>query len=1000
MLVTINGTDFSSATKVEIGGALCSPVTVLSATQVTCITAASSAGVSNVKVYINDQISGTGSNLFTYKSPPIVNTVTPSSGALAGGTTITLSGSGFESNSIVKIGSFNCLGVNVLSSTSLTCITPVNSPGIVSVNVIDQYNFTRIKSNAFTYQVAPIVTSVSPSESGLGGGRSITITGTGFLPGAAATVGGNPCANALVFDANTLVCDNPISLTSGLKPVTVTNADNQSGTKIYGFKYNLTPVITTVYPEVGTPTGNTAITITGSNFNTGAILKIDGSVCSNAVLVNSTTMTCTTSAHAAGSVNVSITNTDTGVGTLTNGFTFQNSPTITSVTPPAGSLSGGTTLTINGTGFSAGATVVVGGVNCGSVTKVSSAQITCVTGARAAGLVSMTVTNADSQARTFSNAYTYQPGPTLSSISPVEGLRTGGTALTLTGTNFLSGATVSIGGTACASVVVVNATTITCNSPVHSGGAKDVVVTNTDTQISTLTNGYFYFYVLSGTLTYDSVPTGTNGLNFENTTQKPVRNVIVELIEDSGGTVVDSLSSSDTGSYSFVIPSSVTNVHLRVWAAMTTPDYKIVDNTNSQAEYAYVSNSVTMNIDTVKNINMSSGWTGTNSAGSYTGTRYAAPFSIIDTLYSTVKKIKDVRPAITFPPLKVNWSVNNTNVYGDRTIGQVGWKFYDPAVDEIFILGADGVDTDEYDTHILVHEWGHYFENHLSKSNSMGGSHSLGESKDIGLSFGEGWGNALSAIVLDPDPLYVDSMGLRSQGGFNINIATVSDPSKGWFSEVSVMQILYYLYDSNVRTGDNLSLGLGPIVDVLTGYQKTTPALTSIFSFIYGLKQSLPAQAANIDTLLATKNISSVTDPYGSSETHNGGWSYNLPIHNSLTMGGSSVAVKLVGNVTGDPSLTAVNSIFNARLFYTTATTTSTQINVSTSDSFQMMVYVNGVNTYYQSEDRTTAAPIGPFAYTFTTVPGDIILIRVTCDGTKIFDSSVYVDLSVGVMAL
>ena len=117
-------------------------------------------------------------------------------------------------------------------------------------------------------------------------------------------------------------------------------------------------------------------------------------------------------------------------------------------------------------------------------------------------------------------------------------------------------------------------------------------------------------------------------------------------------------------------------------------------------------------------------------------------------------------------------------------------------------------------------------------------------------------------------------------------------------------------------------------------------------------------------------------------------------------MGGSSVAVKLVGNVTGDPSLTAVNSIFNARLFYTTATTTSTQINVSTTDSFQMMVYVNGVNTYYQSEDRTTAAPIGPFAYTFTSVPGDIILIRVTCDGTNIFDSSAFVDLSVGVMAL
>ena len=58
-------------------------------------------------------------------------------------------------------------------------------------------------------------------------------------------------------------------------------------------------------------------------------------------------------------------------------------------------------------------------------------------------------------------------------------------------------------------------------------------------------------------------------------------------------------------------------------------------------------------------------------------------------------------------------------------------------------------DSDEYDRHIIIHEWGHYFEDKLSRADSIGGPHGLSDRLDFRVAFGEGWGNAISAIITD-----------------------------------------------------------------------------------------------------------------------------------------------------------------------------------------------------------------------------------------------------------
>jgi hypothetical protein len=84
------------------------------------------------------------------------------------------------------------------------------------------------------------------------------------------------------------------------------------------------------------------------------------------------------------------------------------------------------------------------------------------------------------------------PAPTVTGISPTSGSSNGGTALTITGTGFLAGATVSLGGTAATGITVVSSTKITATAPAHAAGAVNVVVTNTDGQSGTLAGGYTY----------------------------------------------------------------------------------------------------------------------------------------------------------------------------------------------------------------------------------------------------------------------------------------------------------------------------------------------------------------------------------------------------------------------------------------------------------------------------------------------------------------------------
>jgi hypothetical protein len=359
---------------------------------------------------------------------------------------------------------------------------------------------------------APTVTTIAPTSGTANGGTAITITGTGFLAGATVSLGGTAATNVNVA-SSTSITATTAAHAAGAVSVVVTNSDAQAGTLANGYTYtasNPAPTVTSISPTNGATAGGTSVTITGTGFLTGATVSFGGTAATNVNVVGSTSITATTPAHAAGAVNVVVTNTDAQAGTLNNGYTYGNpAPTVTSISPTTGSVAGGTSVTITGTGFLTGATVKLGGTAATGVNVVSATSITATTPAHAAGAVSVVVTNTDTQTGTLTNGFTYgNPAPTVTSITPNTGTASGGTSVTITGTGFLTGATVSLGGTAATNVNVVSATSITATTTAHAAGAVTVTVTNTDAQSGSLTNGYTYSSNPAPTVTSISPNTG------------------------------------------------------------------------------------------------------------------------------------------------------------------------------------------------------------------------------------------------------------------------------------------------------------------------------------------------------------------------------------------------------------------------------------------------------------------------------------------------------------
>jgi hypothetical protein len=364
-----------------------------------------------------------------------------------------------------------------------------------------------------------------------------------------------------------------------------------------------------------------------------------------------------------------------------------------------------------------------------------------------------------------------------------------------------------------------------------------------------------------------------------------------------------------SGNFSLSLPANI-NIDIQVVARMqssgaATWDVRVQNGVAAASPYSHT-NAAPFNssVGSAQTIDIP---TGISSTGTAPGARPSGPFAALDTIYTAIQGVLGVAPGTDFPALIVDWGTQD-----------LGTFYQDGPTQRIALLSDLTEDTDEFDQHVVAHEFGHYVEFNFSRADNIGGAHGQGDRLDPRVAFGEGFGYAFAAIVLN-DPVARDSFvqditpndGIINpvpvSGGFNVETNPVTNPpspngdSTGcWCSESSTYSILWDLFDAAADSNDNVSMGFAPLWQVLVDEQRTTPAYTTIFSFLSALKADRPADAAAINTLIAAQNIDVAVDAFAGGEGHapNSGVPGNavvLPVYATVFRGGGPLTLLTSG---------------------------------------------------------------------------------------------------------
>src|SRR6185437_8265434 len=454
-----------------------------------------------VTVTVSD-VGGTSAGAsYTYLGLPSITTIAPDAAPIAGRTTIRITGSGFDAfTTTVTFDGVPAAWSYVTTTTTLWVTAPAHAAGTVTVVVTTPAGTSA--GFPFTYSPGPTITSITPDAGSVVGGTTVTVTGTGVTVGTTAVTFGQWSATSVtVNSATSLTVLIPSQTTAGVVTVTVSTPGGTSNA--FSFTYDAPPTITGLTPKYGPQSGGNTITITGTDFTATTTVAF-GTQPGTTVAVNSpTTLTVKVpAATAPGDVTVTVTTPGGKAFPLpTTPYAYFGQPTIASITPPAGSLAGGSTVAIGGTDFAPTATVTFGGIPGTTVVVGTTFALTVkVPAGVTPGTVTVVVTALGGASA--GSVYTYLGVPTITSITPDSAPVTGRTTISIVGTGFkvTTGTTVTFGGTPATSVFVATTATrpvLFVTAPPEAAGTVMVTVTTPGG-----TSAGFPF-------TYDAPPTAT-----------------------------------------------------------------------------------------------------------------------------------------------------------------------------------------------------------------------------------------------------------------------------------------------------------------------------------------------------------------------------------------------------------------------------------------------------------------------------------------------------------
>ncbi|MGF9565512.1 IPT/TIG domain-containing protein [Neorhizobium sp. BT27B] len=327
-------------------------VTANTASQVTVTAPAHAAG--DVAVLVSTAGGSTVAGSFTYRTLPLVSTVSPNSGPLAGGNSVTITGSGLENPVSVTFGGI-AGAVTASSDTSITVNVPSQTSAVVvDVVVTTSGGISTTGTGAYTYLAVPVVGSISPTSGPLAGGTTVTITGTGFTADST-VVFGSVAGNNIVFGNSTTLTAQSPGGAAGPVGVSVTTPGGTSGAASQ-FTYLAAPVATNSVATVAANSSASPITLNVTGTGITGVAVTTAATHGNAI-ASGTTISYTPTAGYSGTDSFSYTATNAGGTSAPATVTITVTPPVLSLLPAAGVLPAGQTgITYSQTFTAAGGT--------------------------------------------------------------------------------------------------------------------------------------------------------------------------------------------------------------------------------------------------------------------------------------------------------------------------------------------------------------------------------------------------------------------------------------------------------------------------------------------------------------------------------------------------------------------------------------------------------------------------------------------------------------------
>jgi len=326
--VTITGTDLTDVTSVTFDGATATDLNVVSPTEITVNTPPGT-GLVDVAV-VSPGGTATLQDAYTYipaatGGEPTVISFNPNSGPEAGGTEVTIIGTGLDGSDGVLFGEIPGTDLTVVSENEITVVTP---PGTGSVPVTVTAGTTNtVAPGNFSYIPATggdqvIVTTVNPTSGPEAGGTEVTIGGAGLEGVTGVSFGGNAGTELAVNSDTELTVNTPAG--KGEVPIVLT-ADGSNTTASNTFTYipaGNSPTITDVTPNQGPTAGGTTVIIGGTNFEGDTDVSFGGNPGTNTTVISPTEIRSTTPAGAEGPVDVVVTTGSGQTAALPDGYTY------------------------------------------------------------------------------------------------------------------------------------------------------------------------------------------------------------------------------------------------------------------------------------------------------------------------------------------------------------------------------------------------------------------------------------------------------------------------------------------------------------------------------------------------------------------------------------------------------------------------------------------------------------------------------------------------------